>query len=855
MAAESSLRSREVSTMIKQGFIPDQSTCFSPSKSTSNPSRSQPYSPSTSPPNSSPVATPYYQSLIRPTLFEMMSQEQYHQDSSAELRTKVSRILSNAPFHNSITDASVTNRPGGDVRLTVVSRYGFRISMDVHRQVLSEKSRYFSERLKLEKGSHSVEVEISECDDVEVYLETVVLMYSDDLKRKLTGQNVSKVLGLLKVSSAVMFDEGISACLEYLEAVPWSNEEEEKVISLLHQLHLLDSATELLQRVSARPSTSAKPDDILMRLLSGILQAKDEKARREMKALVSRLLKEDSSSQRRGSSCIDVSRDTLYHICHRCLSSLILCLSEATGMDDSSGRDRGSLMGEIAREADNLNWIVGILINWKMGDEFVKLWGDQKELAILHSKIPTMYRHEVSQITAQLCVAIGRGNLLIPWEIRLSLLLTWLEGLYEDFGWMKRASRSMDRKLVEEGLGQTILTLPMSHQQAIMLDWIDRYLNKGDDCPNIQRAFEIWWKRAFVKQNAAPLLIATSTSVRRTPLFGDSLIFFPAQPPRPASPLSQKSGMKTVSGEIISARPVSLSKASKVLLRFVTVDNGTSPPISIFLRKASEAFHELVQFHKGVKTPSFVDYADNSGREIETEGERSDQRKHKHGEKKRYEGHGGDSGLVEANGDSMSIASRQLANGDGKPTDAGIEKRKRKHKDEKFKGGDGNGNNDFMENGRGNVNSNREVDVKWKMEENKEDDSVGIREDGAVKEGEVNVNVNGWEDAGGKKKEKKKRGVRMDVGEDGAVKEGMKYSDYVNSNRSEDADGENKKQKRKEKKGDASVGTGEDGAVEGERDKGRKRKMEMSEDGMGKDDDSIEGLSKKKKKKSGWSRV
>ncbi|OWM67961.1 BTB/POZ domain-containing protein At5g60050 [Punica granatum] len=506
MAAEnnlSTLRSREVSTMIKQGFIPDQALCYSPSRS--SPARPHHFSPSSSPPNSSPGSA--YRSLTRPTLFEMMSQEQHRQDSSAQLRSKVSRILSNAPFSNSIANGGCwgPNNRSGEVRLTVVARDGFRVSMDVHRRVLSEKSRYFAERLRFEKGSHLVEVEISECDDVEVYVETVVLMYGEDLRRKLTGEDVSKVLGLLKVSSALMFDEGISACLEYLEAVPWSNEEEEKVISHLHQLHLLDSATELLQRVSAKPSTSARSDDIFMRLLTGVLQAKDEKARREMKTIISRLLREDSSSQHSDNGCVDVSRDTLYHICHQCLSSLILCLSEATGVDEKSGRDRGVLMGEIAREADNLNWVIDILIDRKVGDEFVKLWADQKELAILHSKIPTMYRHGISQITAQLCIAIGRGSILVPREIRLALLLTWLEGLYEDFGWMRRASRSMDRKLVEEGLGQTILTLPMSNQQAIMLSWFDRYLNKGDDCPNIQRAFEIWWRRAFVKQNASEI--------------------------------------------------------------------------------------------------------------------------------------------------------------------------------------------------------------------------------------------------------------------------------------------------------------------------------------------------------------
>ncbi|KAB1223544.1 hypothetical protein CJ030_MR2G011231 [Morella rubra] len=71
-------------------------------------------------------------------------------------------------------------------------------------------------------------------------------------------------------------------------------------------------------------------------------------------------------------------------------------------------------MGEIAREADNMQWIVDILIDKKVGDEFVKLWADQKELAVLHSKIPTMYRHEISKITALLCVAIRRGHILVP---------------------------------------------------------------------------------------------------------------------------------------------------------------------------------------------------------------------------------------------------------------------------------------------------------------------------------------------------------------------------------------------------------------------------------------------------------
>lgn len=346
-------------------------------------------------------------------------------------------------------------------------------------------------------------VEICDCDDVEVYVETVVLMYCDDLKNRLVGEEVSKVLGLLKVSAAIMFDAGIIACLEYLEAVPWSEEEEDKIVTHLTELQLHDSIAEVLKRVSTEPSTSSRADNIFLKLLTGVLEAKDDKARREMKTLISRLLREDSSSnQYSDENRLDVSKDTLYHLCHGCLSSLILSLSEATCVDESR-KDRGVLMGEIAREADNMQWIAEILIHKKMGDEFVKLWADQKELAILHSKIPTMYRHEISMITAQLCVAIGRGHILVPKDIRYSLLSTWLEALYEDFGWMRRANRSFDKKLVEDGLSQTILTLPLPQQQSILLNWFHRFLNKGDDCPNIQRAFEVWWRRAFIRQYVA----------------------------------------------------------------------------------------------------------------------------------------------------------------------------------------------------------------------------------------------------------------------------------------------------------------------------------------------------------------
>src|ERR1044072_2856144 len=117
-----------------------------------------------------------------------------------------------------------------------------------------------------------------------------------------------------------MFDLGVVSCLEYLETLPWTESEQEEVISQIGLLQLDDSASEVLLRVTSDPSTASRADGIFMSLLSGVLQAKDDKARREMKALVSKLLKENSSED--NSSRLDVSKETLYHLCHRCIDSL-----------------------------------------------------------------------------------------------------------------------------------------------------------------------------------------------------------------------------------------------------------------------------------------------------------------------------------------------------------------------------------------------------------------------------------------------------------------------------------------------------------------------------------------------------
>ena len=116
--------------------------------------------------------------------------------------------------------------------------------------------------------------------------------------------------------------------------------------------------------------------------------------------------------------------------------------------------DRGMLMAQILRQVDNLNWHLDILIDRQIADEFVKIWAYQKELVELHAQVPlALGWYEVSRLTARLCIAVGQGKVMAPRRPDFNLCLI---GCSLSFGWMQRACRGLDRKVVEEGINHTI---------------------------------------------------------------------------------------------------------------------------------------------------------------------------------------------------------------------------------------------------------------------------------------------------------------------------------------------------------------------------------------------------------------
>ncbi|KAL6566276.1 hypothetical protein OROGR_001891 [Orobanche gracilis] len=77
--------------------------------------------------------------------------------------------------------------------------------------------------------------------------------------------------------------------------------------------------------------------------------------------------------------------------------------------------------------------------------------------------------------------------------------------------------------------------------------------------------------------------------------------------------------MRKITGQLLSSKPVSISRAAKLLTRFAAVDNGSSATVSLYLQRTADAFNQLVQFHSKHPKNSVVGISPNRERARKSE--------------------------------------------------------------------------------------------------------------------------------------------------------------------------------------------------------------------------------------------
>ncbi|KAI3951950.1 hypothetical protein MKW92_025049 [Papaver armeniacum] len=223
-----------------------------------------------------------------------------------------------------------------------------------------------------------------------------------------------------------------------------------------------------------------------------VLKTDGKQGRNQGKSLVLKLIREHDSLLSDVNLAATINKNMLSS-CERCLNSLLNLFKQALGYD--------YVNTDIALEADNLLWLLDILVDRQAAEEFALLWANQWELANLHKRLNghnKRTRHLVSCVTTQLFVGIGHGKILVAKDTRQKLLKTWFQPLLDDYSSLRKLE-SFDPKVVEENIERTTLELTLQDQQNILMAWFECFLKKGNACPDLLKAYENWCRRSFGK--------------------------------------------------------------------------------------------------------------------------------------------------------------------------------------------------------------------------------------------------------------------------------------------------------------------------------------------------------------------
>ncbi|KAA8546996.1 hypothetical protein F0562_003425 [Nyssa sinensis] len=393
-----------------------------------------------------------------------------------------------------------------DVRLNLKGKYGGSLVLELNSEVLSANSSVFADLIAdYWKGSSGLaarlcRIEVPEVENLHVFHETIELMFEEDITKRLLKIGVYRSIDVLEVSAGIMFTRGVLSCLKYLEAVPWSEEEEEKLRSLFDRFKFDDATTsDILARLYSLDLVDSQ-QNLARQLVWSITTCADASARNKLKSLVKGLLCKSSVYEK---DYPDMNKEDLYVVCQSCLDSLLSLLEEASGTNscvklvkEETGKP---LVERISKQVDNINWLLEILLDRQMAEAFVDMWADQGELLRMHESASPMVRYELSRVSAMLFIALGTRKLHCRSEARLGLLQTWLKPMLLDFGWLQRCRKGLDMRALEEAMGQALLTLPLKQQYMLFMEWFRCFCKHGTECPNLSKSFQIWWRRSFLR--------------------------------------------------------------------------------------------------------------------------------------------------------------------------------------------------------------------------------------------------------------------------------------------------------------------------------------------------------------------
>ncbi|BFI16389.1 hypothetical protein MPTK1_5g21350 [Marchantia polymorpha subsp. ruderalis] len=384
-----------------------------------------------------------------------------------------------------------------------------------HSSILCEHSKYFAARLSddwptyhLLDSRNCIELFCSE-SDVDHHITLLRLLYAKEETLADMWHNVKNALGILKVATKLGCDGMVDKCMQYLEAVPWEENEEEEILKTLPMLG--SSMFPVLARIQPVDAEAVRNVFISAIRVATLPERKSSEALEnfpsELKAAaqeqVEYMLVEDEDAP------LLVADESVKIELKKCFSELFEGFKlELTALLPEVVTE-GDLTDEFVLEkVSDLAWAARVLPRVGLLHEMVIRWVETSEylLKVLsddRSK-ETFWetKFKVVDLTSKVLEAVGYGNVILPAEQRTHLVKLWLPYIREikpllDANFMSgKLSQRMDGDLsqtIELAFVSLILSLPSSDQADILADWLK---TEQARYPDLTEAFEVWCFRS-----------------------------------------------------------------------------------------------------------------------------------------------------------------------------------------------------------------------------------------------------------------------------------------------------------------------------------------------------------------------
>ncbi|KAJ9159726.1 hypothetical protein P3X46_025205 [Hevea brasiliensis] len=374
----------------------------------------------------------------------------------------------------------------------------------LHSSVLVNKSKFFADLLSNPDSGTYVELHCSAFNyDHHVNLLRLLYLPVDSLLDSL--DSVKSTVGILEVSVAFSCEEITKSCIQYLEAVPWEDKEEEEILKMVSKLGPI--AMPIIARIQQVDLSATKNVFVsavrFATSIGGSCPPFGDELKISAQEQVEYMLGEDEDmplvrADDEVKSVVKVGLSKVFSSFEKQLSSLLL---ESDLISETAE-------AKILQSVADLQWMCNILPKLDLMKDFVINWADisGKVLGIIEDKkldyVMWGLKLKMIELTAKVLEAVGYGNVILAPTYRVQLLSMWLPYIRK----MKPLLDSkcngdssfpykMDEYLcqsIEGAIVSLILALPSNDQADILADWMN-----ADQVtyPDLSEAFEVWCYR------------------------------------------------------------------------------------------------------------------------------------------------------------------------------------------------------------------------------------------------------------------------------------------------------------------------------------------------------------------------